>query len=335
MRRRPVRRSTASLDGVRARRGGATSVEGPLLQLLGFQSGAESEQASCSPRGGRTSRASPREAPVVLVFEDLQWADEDSSTSSRTSWPGRAGKPMYVITLARPELLERRPTWGAGQRGFTSLGLEPLTDAEMLGLLGGLVPGLPESGRGRSWRAPRGSRSMRRDRAHAPQRRPPAADRWRLPARRRPLTLAVPETLHALIAARLDGLDPADRSLLQDASVIGLSFGADALAAVAGLPTQEVERAFAASYAKSSSPWMTTPAPRSAASIGSYRASSRRSPTARWRNAIVVRGTSLPRGTSRRSAMTSWRASWRSITSRRIARSPAARREPLSRRRHG
>ena len=54
-------------------------------------------------------------------------------------------------------------------------------------------------------------------------------------------TLAVPETLHALIAARLDGLEPAERSLLQDASVIGLSFAADALA-VAGLPSEEVER---------------------------------------------------------------------------------------------
>ncbi len=55
-------------------------------------------------------------------------------------------------------------------------------------------------------------------------------------------TLAVPETLHALIAARLDGLDLAERDLLQDASVIGFSFAADMLAAVSGLPVDDVER---------------------------------------------------------------------------------------------
>ena len=48
-----------------------------------------------------------------------------------------------MITLARPELLERRPTWGAGQRNFTSLYLEPLSEEAMEELLDGLVPGLP------------------------------------------------------------------------------------------------------------------------------------------------------------------------------------------------
>src|SRR5437870_36447 len=51
--------------------------------------------------------------------------------------------PLFVVTLARPELLERRPTWGAGQRSFTSMYLEPLTGEAMEQLLAGLVPGLP------------------------------------------------------------------------------------------------------------------------------------------------------------------------------------------------
>src|SRR4029077_11836393 len=52
-------------------------------------------------------------------------------------------KPLFVVTLARPELLEKRPTWGAGHRNFTSLYLEPLAEQAMEDLLVGLVPGLP------------------------------------------------------------------------------------------------------------------------------------------------------------------------------------------------
>ena len=52
--------------------------------------------------------------------------------------------PIYVVTLVRPELLERRPDWGAGKRSFVSLSLEPLPEAAMRELLAGLVPGLPD-----------------------------------------------------------------------------------------------------------------------------------------------------------------------------------------------
>src|SRR5450756_1616408 len=49
-----------------------------------------------------------------------------------------------MITLARPELLDKRPNWGAGKRSFSSIYLEPLTDQHMRELLAGLVPGLPD-----------------------------------------------------------------------------------------------------------------------------------------------------------------------------------------------
>src|SRR5205085_7655424 len=54
---------------------------------------------------------------------------------------------MAVVTLARPELLERRPNWGAGRRNFTSIYLDPLAPKAMEDLLTGLVPGLPEEAR--------------------------------------------------------------------------------------------------------------------------------------------------------------------------------------------
>jgi len=50
--------------------------------------------------------------------------------------------PIYVVTLSRPELLEKRPTWGAGKRNFVSVYLEPLPEPAMRELLLGLVPGL-------------------------------------------------------------------------------------------------------------------------------------------------------------------------------------------------
>ena len=61
-----------------------------------------------------------------MVFEDLQWADSGliDFVESIVEWSRT--RPILVVTLSRPELLDRRPSWGAGQRNFTSLHLEPL-----------------------------------------------------------------------------------------------------------------------------------------------------------------------------------------------------------------
>ena len=81
--------------------------------------------------------------PTVLAFEDMQWADASLLDFVEYLLEWSRNHPIYVITLARPELAERRPTWGAGHRNFTSLYLEPLPAAAMEELLAGLVPGLP------------------------------------------------------------------------------------------------------------------------------------------------------------------------------------------------
>ena len=65
--------------------------------------------------------------PVVLAFEDMQWADTSLLDFVEYLLEWSRSHPLYVITLARPELHERRPGWGAGQRNFTSLYLEPLS----------------------------------------------------------------------------------------------------------------------------------------------------------------------------------------------------------------
>src|SRR4029077_14518619 len=81
---------------------------------------------------------------VVLVFEDLQWADSGlfEFLAHMIQWSRE--HPIMVVTLARPELLDRRTDWGGGQRNFTGIHLEPLGPEPMRALLNGLVPGLPE-----------------------------------------------------------------------------------------------------------------------------------------------------------------------------------------------
>src|SRR5256714_876609 len=85
--------------------------------------------------------------PVVLLFEDLQWADGSLLDFIEYLLEWSRSHPLFVVTLARPELHERRSSWGAGQRNFTSIYLEPLPEGAMTELLAGLVPGLPEGAR--------------------------------------------------------------------------------------------------------------------------------------------------------------------------------------------
>ena len=149
-----------------------------------------------------------------------------------------------MIALARPELLERRPTWGAGLRNFTSLYLEPLPRDAMEAVLDGLVPGLPESLREQILARAEGvplyaveTVRMLLDRGLVVEDGPA----YRVVGE--VASLDVPETLQALVAARLDGLSPDERRLLQDASVLGKTFTSAALAALAGREAHEIEPA--------------------------------------------------------------------------------------------
>ncbi|MFN8620929.1 MAG: adenylate/guanylate cyclase domain-containing protein [Chloroflexota bacterium] len=180
--------------------------------------------------------------PVVLIFEDLHWADAGTLDFIDHVLDWTRDLPILIVTLARPELLDRRPSWGAGKRIFLSLFLDPLPEPAMRALLAGLVPGLPEravaSIVGRADGVPlyavetvrtllADGRLVDRDGRYEP-----VGDLSEL---------AVPETLTALIAARLDALDPVDRSLLQDAAVLGRSFGVPALVAVSNLGGEDIE----------------------------------------------------------------------------------------------
>jgi len=180
--------------------------------------------------------------PTVLVFEDMQWADASLLDFIEYLLEWSRTCPLFVVTLARPELLERRPAWGAATRNFASLFLEPLSEPAMEELLGGLVPGLPETLRRQILERAEGiplyaveTVRMLLDRGALVQEdavyRPTATIE----------TLEVPETLHALIAARLDGLTPEERRVLQDAAVLGKTFTKQAVSALSGLSELDLE----------------------------------------------------------------------------------------------
>ena len=174
----------------------------------------------------------------VLVFEDLQWAEPGLVDFVDHLLDWSRSHPIFVLALARPEF----PGLAGGLRNATTLALEPLSAVAMEALLDGFVPGLPD-----------GLRADILNRAegvplYAVETVRMLLDRGLL-AREgdvyRPTgpveSLAVPETLHALIAARLDGLDPAERSLVQDAAVLGKTFTTQGVSAVSGKSAEEIE----------------------------------------------------------------------------------------------
>jgi class 3 adenylate cyclase/tetratricopeptide (TPR) repeat protein len=174
---------------------------------------------------------------VVLVFDDMQYADPDLlDFLDYLLDNGRF--PLFVMTLARPELADARPGWGTGRRA-TTVYLEPLGEPVMVEIVNGLVQGLPEQARRalveRSEGIPLYALEMVRgliDRDVVIPREgryvlaPDADQRVDLSA------LDAPPSLQALIAARLDALAPAERQVVQDATAHGLVFSREALGAV-------------------------------------------------------------------------------------------------------
>jgi len=180
-------------------------------------------------------------APVVMVFSDLQWADQGLLDFVEDLLHWARNVPIFVVGSARPELLERRAGFGDRLKSVTRISLEPLGDEPMRQLLEGLVPGLP----------PAALRSMVQRAEGIPLY---AVETVRMLLDRELLVasdggyqlvgdvegMGVADTLQALIASRLDANRPEDRALLLDASVLGQSFTVEAVAAVAGAQPAEL-----------------------------------------------------------------------------------------------
>ena len=212
-----------------------------LGHLLGLEEGSVGDQENLFAACRIFFERIADQGPSIMVFEDIHWADSALLDFIEYLVEWSRDRPIFVLTLARPELAERRPSWGAGTRNFTSIFLEPLDSDEMGSLLSDPIPGLPDDVRQRILERAEGipfyaveTVRMLIDRGILVREN----GAFRLEGSIE--TLEVPESLQALISARLDGLEQAERRLLQDASVLGRTFTLQGLCAITGLPEAEV-----------------------------------------------------------------------------------------------
>jgi class 3 adenylate cyclase/tetratricopeptide (TPR) repeat protein len=174
--------------------------------------------------------------PTVLVFEDLHWADNALLGFLEHLVEWSSDVPLMLLCTARPELFDRHPEWGGGKRNWNTVALSPLSEQETAELVSGLVSRSVLSEHVRSLLVQRSEGNplyaeefvrMLGDREHLSQ-----ASTARSGAA---VDLAFPETIQAVIAARLDTLAPERKVLLQNASVLGKVFWSGAVASISGL----------------------------------------------------------------------------------------------------
>jgi class 3 adenylate cyclase len=166
--------------------------------------------------------------PLTLVVEDLHWADDALLEFLERLMEHAPDVPLFLLCSARPELYAKRPGWAAGVPNATTISLSPLTDAEMAELLTSLLLSrmMPTAESDELLRRAGGNPLYAREFVHMLE------DRGAVLGDLGPVGAGVPDTVQALIAARLDALDPDDRGLLQAASVIGDRFWRGALASL-------------------------------------------------------------------------------------------------------
>jgi class 3 adenylate cyclase/tetratricopeptide (TPR) repeat protein len=196
-----------------------------VADLLGLASGvlqavqAERSQQEIAWAGREWAQRMAQEQPLVLVFEDIHWAEEPllELIEHLVTWVREA--PLLVLTLARPELLDIRPGWGGGRVRATAIELEPLGDAESEQLVDELA-------------GDRGLAPDEREAVLAKTEGNPLflEETIRMLEEEQDADIGrIPDTLQALIAARIDRLAPEAKALLQRGAVIGRIFWEGAL----------------------------------------------------------------------------------------------------------
>ncbi|HEX2267398.1 MAG TPA: adenylate/guanylate cyclase domain-containing protein, partial [Actinomycetota bacterium] len=201
---------------------------GPLIGVHTVDGAGEASREESFSAWRRFIEALASTTPLILLFEDLHWADDAMVDFIEHLVDWSSAVPMLVVCTTRPELYEHRSSWGGGKRNSTTLSLPPLSGAEMDELLSALV--------GPTALEPE-TRDLILQRAEG---NPLYAEEFvgmlteqklTAPAERGDVAAArLPDSIQAIIAARLDTLSPERKTLLQDASVLGSTFWSGALA---------------------------------------------------------------------------------------------------------
>jgi class 3 adenylate cyclase/tetratricopeptide (TPR) repeat protein len=218
---------------------------GPLVGTSTAETGAALDRSQSFTAWRRVLESIASTEPLVLVFEDLHWADTAMVEFIEHLVDWSTGVPLLVICTARPEIYERWPGWGGGKRNTTTVSLAPLTTEETARLIGTLLSQavLPGDTQAALLERSGGNPLYAREFVQM------LADNGILRRRGRVLEIMpsaeipVPQSVEALIAARLDTLSPERKSLLQAAAVVGRGFWLGAVARVAGVDRQVVEEA--------------------------------------------------------------------------------------------
>ncbi|HEU5404556.1 MAG TPA: AAA family ATPase [Gaiellaceae bacterium] len=186
--------------------------------LVGLEGAERTEREEAFAAWRRLLEAAAEQRPLILVFEDLHWADDGllEFVDHLADWATTV--PLLIVGTARPELLDRRPGWGGGKRNAFTLSIGALSDEETAVLLQRLLD------------RPVLDAEAQRAVLQRAEGNPLYAEEYaRMLAEREDGDLPLPETVQGLIAARIDALAPEEKALLQEASVIGKVFWPGAL----------------------------------------------------------------------------------------------------------
>ncbi len=179
---------------------------------------------------------------VLMVFEDLHWSDDGLLDFIDELVERTTNHPILVLCLTRPELLERRPTWGSGRKRTLTMHLSRLDEDSMRVLVAGLAPGIPdpivERIADRTAGVPLHAVEFVRMLLNTGQ-LVPEGDGFVFTGSGD--DLSIPDTVNAIIGARLDRLAPNELAIIQDAAVLGLTFTLTDVAGMRDMPTTEVE----------------------------------------------------------------------------------------------
>jgi class 3 adenylate cyclase/tetratricopeptide (TPR) repeat protein len=167
--------------------------------------------------------------PLVLVFEDLHWADDALLDFVDELVDRVLDVPLLVLATSRPELLERRPGWGGGKPNAVTLSLPPLPDEASARLVAALLD------------RPTLAAERPQDLLVKIGGNPLYAEQFARAFIERGDLGELPETVQGIIAARLDGLSPEEKRVLQDAAVVGKVFWPGALEAIDGLVRSQID----------------------------------------------------------------------------------------------
>ena len=166
--------------------------------------------------------AKAAQEPLLCIFDDIQWGEETFLELIEHVADLSRGAPILLLCMARPELLDRRPAWAGGKLNATTVSLEPLSEDETDELIAGLLEGSAlEDGLQTRIRRAAGGNPLYLEEMLAFVGRSSNGDE-----------IEIPPTIQALLAARLDQLDPSERHVLERGSVEGEVFHRGGVAAL-------------------------------------------------------------------------------------------------------